>query len=182
MLQPELYVADPGLKERLAGQDQRTRRAVAEPLCGTLIRHHVYVAPEPDRKAALDDLDNVPFFVDIDDPELNRKLARGLRGAPPGRAARMAGEGFFYTFPTGRYTGEIFALLDGKRSLREIFAAVRRKVAGKGVTDEVLRADFAPVFERMSFHDQLFLRHKSIPAPLPVTQEDWAAWGEQPSG
>jgi SAM-dependent methyltransferase len=163
LLDPANCIRDPGLLERVRALPVREQRAVAELVTGLLIKHQVYAARAPDTVASLDDLDNVPFLVGFP-PDAHRQLADQMRRAP-GAPVEVRTQAFGYRFTPRRYTAAIFANMDGQRSLGRIFEAVRRDTGEAALTDDDLKADFAPVYRTLEFGGHLLLRHRTV-APL----------------
>ncbi|MDH4228308.1 MAG: class I SAM-dependent methyltransferase [Nitrospirota bacterium] len=168
MLEPEQYIQDPVLRERIHGFDTPRRRAIAELLSGALTRQHVYMAPEPDRRAPLEP-DYVPTLMDVPDPATHHLLADHIRSAPDVPFAINAAVASFSVMP-GRYTAEIFARMDGETSFGQMFADIR--ASGMQVTDDELLEDFRPVYDKLAMADAVLLHHTSVPATVEVVHGD----------
>jgi hypothetical protein len=65
----------------------------------------------------------------------------------------------------GRYVRYIFQYMDGDRSWREIFDALRNEPALRKAPppDDVLFAEFRPWYDVLGSIERLLLRHRSVP-------------------
>jgi len=115
--------------------------------------------------ASFDDPDNVPFLVGFVAKGLHQAMAEQIRKQPD-TPFQIRSQGMSYAFAPRRHTARILHHMDGMQSLGEIFAQVRRETGDPELTDDVLRADFEPIYRKMAFAGNLMLRHKSLP-PFP---------------
>jgi len=172
MLEPEAHLKDPRLLERIRPLPLPERRAIAELVCGTLTRQHVYAAPEADRTATLEDPEMVPFLVDFADAGAHQALADHI-GRNPGRPVQVRLPYHAFAFTPGPNAAALFRHLDGTNTLGEIFAAVRAGAGADGPSDADLMAEFRPLYDAFRLGDGMLLRHRSVPDVPEVTHETW---------
>lgn len=162
----EKYVGPerPELLARLKSLDVRKQQAVAEIMGGDLYTHSFFVTRRPDTVAVLDELDNVPFFFHdpVTGPFFHDALERTTEDP---LVMPHQHSGATVRIRRGRHVKHVFQHLDGERTLRQIFERVRAgpAVAGAGPSDEVLLAEFRPVYEEFNAIDTLLLRHRTVP-------------------
>jgi len=119
---PEIYVADPMLKRRLADLPVAARWAAAELVAASMKVHIVYAVPgaRPETVALPTD-DAVPALRDI----ASDALARTLK---PGQPLVAGFDGFQLSFAMPRLAGPIVARIDGTRTIAGIRADLRASV------------------------------------------------------
>ena len=163
-LKPENYLRDPRLLQRIARIPEQDRQAVMEIFTGNLIKHSFYVSPKSNAVAQLDNLDNVPYLYGFGGESPNKVLADGLKQAK-GKPVTLRDEGFSYQVVPQKHSHHILNAMDGVRTTREIFAAVREGTGNKKLKNDVLLKDFYPLYEAFNQVDHMLLRHKDV-APL----------------
>jgi len=167
MLEVESYLKEPALLAKVKAMPRRRQRAIAELMCGTLTRQHVYAAPDDDR-VAQPGPDMVPFFVDFEGGS-NGALAAHIR-ANPGQPLEMGTDVLRFVYTPGRYSGEILARMDGVRTVAEIFEDIR--ASGIAAGEGELMADFLATYKRLNMADIILLRHKDTPVVPEVMHAD----------
>lgn len=138
---PASYLTDDGLRDRVAALPWIERCAFAELLAGSLKRHVFYAVPAPragDAVARPDGPNAVPVLREADGRALARRLARGGR-------IKVALEGVELSHDMPPLAAAILALVDGRRSLGDIHAALARErrldwLAFKGAFDRLYAA------------------------------------------
>lgn len=157
----ESYIRHPGLLEKTGRLSRRRQQAIAELVAGNLTRHNCYVARDADRVARLDDVKNVPFYF-LDPPG---DIAEWMEHHP-GQAVSVKSTLYQSNLEIrpGKYTRHIFKYLDGARSLKEIFAEVRKEVAlsERQLTNGELLREFKPIYEQFNAVGWMLLRHRSV--------------------
>jgi SAM-dependent methyltransferase len=157
--EPDVYIGDAPLKERLATRVDRERHAIAELLHGHMFVHTLY-ASRPGREAAsFRDADMVPFFLTLPGAEAADRL-RSARAVRVRLSSRIDLE--IAPSPEAR---TCLALVDGARPLAEIWRAA---AAVLGTDADTVAAAAAPDLERFNALNWLFLRHRSGPPPPSV--------------
>lgn len=159
MYRPETFLRDKDLLDMLP-TNPRERQAIAELIGGQIGRHELYIAKRSDTVAVIDDLDNVPFFF----PKPPRELGVVLQGQAGQVATIDRGAGVQIRFKLRPWTTAVLGLMDGQRSLSEIFAEVRQRPEASQVTDAELLDDFRPTFAVFNRIDAMLLRHREVPA------------------
>jgi SAM-dependent methyltransferase len=144
------------------------QQAIAELLCGD-IKTHSFYATRGSRVAPYGDADYVPFLFHepVTGAQLAEVFARG-KGRP--FALDHAHSGVSVMVSPGRFAPAILARIDGKRTFREIFAAVRADPAYRAEApgDAALFADFREAYEVLAAIDRLLLRHCTAGEPRAV--------------
>jgi ubiquinone/menaquinone biosynthesis C-methylase UbiE len=161
---PQLLLGNskPALLEVFRDMTARQCHAAAELISGTLVTHSFYVTRDRETQAPYGDAEYIPFlFHDaIDGPQMAKIVEKAageritLNHAPSGIVAQVS---------PGRFGKYVFNNMDGKRTFREIFDAVRaiKKFHALGLSDAELFEDFREMFEFFRAIDRIFLRHAS---------------------
>ena len=146
--QPERFLNDPHLLKQLASLDWLERAVFAEALTGNIKTHVAYLVRAGEnagRGASADDPSLIPVLKGFDGPA----LARGLK---PGAGITVQADGLTLKLPLPARAGPILALVDGKRSIGEIVAAL-----AEGGDDARIEADFRATFDVFNALNRLFL-------------------------
>jgi len=170
---PETFIKDPALRERLAHFPLRRRQAIAEVLSGRLSMHEFYAvrAGEGERAARVTDTTLVPWEgMDVAVPLAQiagyaEQQADDFTVGVPGKPLRI---------PKTRLTPSFLRLIDGQRSIADLYAAVKTDVPD--VNDAELTPAFAAFFTSLNRGNALFLRHPDNP-PFPQLNEMQARVG-----
>ena len=119
--EPASYLSDPALLKRLSTLSPIERAAFAERLAGNIKAHVFYVvdAANPVAPPGPDHPETVPVWFDADPAPLRKALA--------GSMLSVTAEGSGLRFPLPPLAAAIAAQIDGRRTLREIHAAVGEK-------------------------------------------------------
>ncbi|WP_137127075.1 bifunctional 2-polyprenyl-6-hydroxyphenol methylase/3-demethylubiquinol 3-O-methyltransferase UbiG [Roseomonas sp. HF4] len=145
---PEAFLTDPRLRERIADLSLVQRAALAEAACGNMGIHIAYcvrkgaVPPPP----AWDDPGRVPVLREVDGP----KLAASL---PPDGVLRVGFDGLSVPVPLPRLARAILARVDGARRIGEI----ADDLAANGVSREAFARDFAALAQALERVNRLLL-------------------------
>ncbi len=159
--EPEQYLRDKALRERLAKLDRVTRQATAELLLGLFTRHVFYVSNQPEAKAQLGALSDVPFFFP---PRTYRAMGQQIADAmmqnPQRRVPLRHESGLELFLAPSPAVAAILRHIDGLRDWRAIFALAR----GEGVSfsDEQFMDAIRPVYEQLARYDWLLLRGGAV--------------------
>jgi SAM-dependent methyltransferase len=145
---PEAFLTDPRLRERIAGLGLVQRAALAEAACGNMGIHIAYCvrkgeAPPP---PAWDDPGRVPVLREVD----GAKLAASL---PPDGVLRVGFDGLSVPVPLPRLARAILARVDGVRRTGEI----ADDLAANGVSREAFARDFAALAQALERVNRLLL-------------------------
>ena len=117
---PARHVTDPAILKRLENFGPVERAAFAELLTGNIKSHIAYVVRATERTgrtASFDDTSLVPLLKGLD----GAALARGLK---PGAGITVESDGMRTRLPLPPRAGPTLALVDGKRTIAEIVAAL----------------------------------------------------------
>ena len=150
---PETYLSDATLLRRLEALPAVERAAFAENLAGNLKVHVFYAvkADNPVNPPASDDRTLVPVLCELDARELAAKLK-------PAGVLSTSLEGFQAKLPLPPLAPAIAGLIDGKRTLGEIHAALQAKRADLSWDD--FAAQFGVFFKAFNGIARLMLRHQ----------------------
>ena len=150
----------PAMAHALRQMPLRRQYEIAELMIGNITTHSLYLTRDAACTAPYGDAAYVPFF--FHEPMTGEQMAQvfaGSRGQP--FLLRPQHSGVSATVSPGRYGPQILRLIDGQRSFGAIFEQFRADWHGKAAApdDDVLFADFAPVYEILNALDRLLLRH-----------------------
>jgi SAM-dependent methyltransferase len=144
---PDTFVRDPELRQRLAGLSWLERCAFAELLSGNLRKHTVYCVPAT-RKA-----DTVAKPTDQAAPVLKNIDGPTLAGAiEPDGSIKVSGDGMEMGIRLPPLARNILHLVDGKRTIGEIRAATSADA-------ENFRRQFAALYNALNGMNLLLLRY-----------------------
>lgn len=155
--EPELYIADAGLRRELRARPLEERQALAELLHGHMFLHTFYAARPGRAAASFLDAAMVPFFLSVAGAEAARRLQRE-------RAVKVAlSSQVVLAVEPSREALACLAHVDGTRALGEIWQAAAARL---GADPETIAAAAAPDLDRLNALNWLCLRHRSCP-PVP---------------
>lgn len=144
---PDTFVRDPELRQRLAALPWLERCAFAELLSGNLRKHTVYCVPaarKGDTVAKPTD-GAMPVLKNIDGPVLARAIE-------PDGSIKVSGDGMEMGIRLPPMARAILRLVDGKRTIGEIRAAT-------GAEPENFRRQFAALYNALNGMNLMLLRH-----------------------
>jgi SAM-dependent methyltransferase len=146
--EPESYVNDPPLRQRLAALPPAERWAAAEALAGSFKTHVLYATGSPDDTVATLDAAAVPVLTKESGPTLARAVARDL-------TLRLEVGGLSLVRALPALAPAILQRIDGQRSLAAIEAELRQ--ANPQLQD--FRQQFAELYLVLNSWNLLLLRH-----------------------
>ena len=147
--------------------DKMQQQAICELICGTVIKHSVYLSKKKDVTATFDDLNNVPYFYAVDNIAQNAYDHFSKQLYAEGSAVQITVNNPWLknaniTIPVSKYTKYLFKNMIGEsRSLKEIFDGVRLD-SGDDVKDERLVDEVKRVFHPFLLAGILLLKDKSL--------------------
>ncbi|MBC3875570.1 class I SAM-dependent methyltransferase [Undibacterium sp. LX15W] len=150
------------LRHHLKDLSERDRYAISELLIGDLTRHTMYLTHGEDAKSPYGNLEYIPFFAH--DPFSGKALAELFapnKGEPTVLHHQRLGATLVAN--PGKYSGKIFAHIDGLRSFQEIFDLVRTEPECRNEPPDnaQLFADFRQPYDALSSIERILLRHQS---------------------
>jgi SAM-dependent methyltransferase len=154
--EPDVYLADPALRARLAARPVHERPAIAELLHGHMYVHALYAARPGNSAASFRDPDMVPFFLTAPGAEAAKRLCE--RGSV---TVRLSSRTELAVAPSPAAL-TCLALVDGVRPLGEIW---REAATLLGADADNIAAAAAPDFDRFNALNWVCLRHRSCPPP-----------------
>lgn len=157
-LDPDHLTDDPRLRARFAAMEPVQRQAAAELMTGKITMHMVYAAPAGDTVARLEDPDMVPFLFGLQDPAARHRIADYVASGGGGPVP-MEQPGYTFSLQPGRYSAAFLHEMDGRRTVSELIAAVRKRLGRPDLTDAELMADLAPLYRQFNRADRILLRH-----------------------
>jgi len=168
LMTPAMQISDPALLKKLAALPARDQEAAMELFSGAIVRHCYYVTTQADQRASLDDLDNVPYLFSLSD-DFGHIFAEGLRKTDA-KPMTWKNRGYEISVQPGPHSADLLGQVDGQKSVREIFTAVRLANGDNAPSDTELMADFKPLFGAFERMDFMLLRHQSV-APFAAVTE-----------
>ena len=158
---PKVYIKDPMLLSKINTFSIIEQKAISELLSGNMKKHTFFVSKNTETIASIKNTDLIPYFNGLD---ISGKEVADIIKSQPGLSINfnIANMGSLNLNPM-KYTEEIFRLLDGKRSIKEIF--------------ENIEADFDELFNEFeNIYNQLFdlniilLKSKNMPKVKTLTE------------
>jgi hypothetical protein len=145
---PIPLLPDPKLRARIATLTPLERAALAEALAGNIAAHIVYCtrASEPPVRVDPFNQDSVPICREVTGEE----LAKGIQAS---NTMFVILDGLRVPVPLPAMAGAILPLIDGKRSVREIGAAL----AARGTSPEAFARAWQALFPAMERINRLLL-------------------------
>jgi hypothetical protein len=157
---PENFIDDQLLLEKIKKLDKKKQQAIAELLIGNIKKHLFYISNQNNTLADLNDLDNVPFLSST----VTANLSKIIEEKPGQPVTLFQPNGIKVELQPKQYTHLIFKYLDGKRSLKNLFAKVREELHASHLSDPILLEDFKPIYHSLNTVELLLLRDKSVDA------------------
>jgi hypothetical protein len=156
---PASYLSDAVLLKRLEGLDRAEREAVAERIAGNIKSHVLYAVPAVRAAQAV---------AKPDDPAVRPVFWRGggeavAQALKPGPSIAAKLDGLSVSFALPRRAGPMLRLIDGRRSLAEIHAALAGRESGT-LSWDAFKGDFDRVFAVLNGLNMLFLDRTQLPA------------------
>lgn len=155
---PSVHIKDKKLLSRVQAMDKKNQHAIGELLAGRITSHVFYAARDIVPPPTPDGLDMVPSFPVNTAPDIYEELYHLLKAKPGGvlfkteyGAARV---------PSHPAMARLVKCMDGKRSLREIYA--KALAMGDGKRPELQEA-FTLLYLALAPAQMIFLRHKDVP-------------------
>ena len=157
---PETYIRNKNILKKVKGLPKIEQQSIAELMAGNLNTHTFYVAHQADTIANLDNLDLVPYFTTtaLKDVILERKESHLNKVLKLEIEADKGPKGLLQFALTPLFI-RFMELLDGKRSLREIFDLI-------DIDDKVLLNAFTPIYNTLHDFDVILLKSKQFPKVL----------------
>jgi len=170
LYEPWFAQSNDELNELLECLPIRDREAVSELAWNTIERHQFWAVRKTASRADPGNTDNVPFFNPITSASKNRRKAlldAGPDVSPELLVEPTPQEKYHVPVPWGPIPYEMVELIDGYKTLGEIFMLIREKCRYSIGLEEIssLCIRFLLAVER---EDMVLLRHKNM-MPLPFT-------------
>ena len=170
LYEPWFARSDQALSDLLERLSARDREAVSEIAWSTIERHQFWAVRESSFRVDPGDTDNVPFFNPLMIASKNWRKAfldAGPGVLPELLAELTPSEKYNVSIPWGPIPFRMVELIDGYKTLGEIFMLIREERHGTIGLEEIASAciRFLLAVER---EDMILLRHKTL-SPLPFT-------------
>ena len=170
--EPETFVKNPELLQKIRSFPKAKQQAIAELLCGIINTHTFYVSTKPRVLPDIGNLENIPFLsilltsTTANPYETIYKSLEGLRnkGAVGEKIGLALNERYKVRLTYMKHHPDIFKLMDGRKTIGEIFAEVG-KTADDKPSNEILSREFEEIFSAFNRYDLMFLRYKNTPVP-----------------
>ncbi|MBM3521435.1 MAG: methyltransferase [Alphaproteobacteria bacterium] len=153
--EPRHYLNDPVLLRRIDGFDARAAAAFAENLAGNITSHAFYVvkADNPQTPPVPDTLDLVPLPANVELGDMIKNISKS-----DGFIVASV-DGLPFRMPVPRLSNAILSRIDGKRSLREVFAQLAAQ--DPRLAEAAFLQQFQQLFASLHALGKLMLRHAS---------------------
>lgn len=167
MLKPETYFKDQEILKKIKALDVKTQQAICEIMCGSIIKHSLYVSKKKNTIARVTNKDNIPFIYTITD--LSRQIVEYIDANPNLVGTRMSfswksdflGD-VSIQIPVSNYTKFLFKhMIDHKKSLKEIHKAIEKDL-GKKITDSEFAGEINRIFPSLEEAGVLILHNKNV--------------------
>lgn len=164
------YIKEPELLKRLQKLDKVKQQAIAEIMCGSIIKHSFYASKKKDPVAKLTDLDNIPYLYTVSN--IPTQIADYLQANPNLVGGQMnfswksdfLGDATLH-LPVSQYTEHLFRnMIDGKKSFKEIFAAIEKDM-GKKIKQSDLILEVQRLFKPFEMSGVSLLKNKNVDIP-----------------
>lgn len=172
LYQPEAYLKDAALLDKIRQHDPVKQRAIAELIHGGIHKHCFFASRHIQNPPSVENLDNIPFFSSQCDGAFYQKILDIIAAADGQVTISLTynkTEKLALGFPKSPHIEAIFQALDGKRSLKKLFDIVR-KDAGDSPDDATLLKEFRGAYNALNIQNWLLLRGGSVP-PLPSNSD-----------
>lgn len=165
MLKLDTYITNPNLLARLKKMPKICQEAMAEIICGSIIKHQFYASKKKDPIAKLTNLDNVPYVYTISN--IPKQVSDYLRINKHliGGTMKFSWKSDFLgdvslNIPVSEYTEHLFRNMIGdSKSLKEIFKGIESDMGHK-VKESDLVTEINKIFPVMIESGALLLRNK----------------------
>lgn len=155
---PTYYMKDVELEEKVQAMPLVEQQSLAELLNGHIIKHTVYLARNARNTPVPTDMDLIPLYsFDVIGEESS--IINAINNAGPIVQVKQTATGLNIAFVNSPHLGSIASLIDGKRSLREIFRKIMDTSKNGSVNFQTLLAEFTPFYEALHNFDWIFLRY-----------------------
>jgi ubiquinone/menaquinone biosynthesis C-methylase UbiE len=166
VLKPENYIKDFSLLQKIKKMSPIKQQALCELICGTVIKHSVYLTKSKKNTiASFDSLSNVPHFYTISG--LPEQISEFLTNNPGQHSVTTTINNSWLknasvTIPVTPFTNQIFKNMIGKpKSLKEMFEAIRKELKVNTSDSELITA-FDQTLTPFITVGVLLLRDKSL--------------------
>lgn len=159
-LRPETYSFDDKLSALLKQLPKKKQQAAIELLVGNQIKFTCYVSKSPDPGAQISDLDNIPYYnrSSLD----GNQFADFLEKNSISNLALTIENKYKPFIKVGEYSADLFRLIDGKKTLQEIYASIEKKQGNKVATTNI-EQDFKAIYDALNLYDLMLLRDRNTP-------------------
>lgn len=164
---PMLLIGDPGLRQTIAALPKPKQQAIAELLCGSIIKHSFWATPEPETHANDLDPDNVPAFTRLAD--IQQMQSSILKCPEPTWS-------FELTIPGGMkvrialertpHALRFIERINGRRAMGELTGSL---MADFGISQKDAWHAALGTLNVLKSADLLLLHHRSTPIPNGTT-------------
>lgn len=169
---PEFYIQDKRICSSLKQLNVMQRQAIAEIFNGRIIMHSFNLTRKSVKQPNASMLDFIPSLSIILANKSYEMLHRLVCSSRDFVHLTSASTNLNLKFPKTPNAEIFFEYMDGRHSFKQIFKKIMSsKSCGiKKVSHATLIREFRPVVEVLSAHNQLFMRHKSVP-PYKTTED-----------
>lgn len=171
LMRIENHIQDPNMLEQLKASDIISQQAICELIVGNIIKHTFYVTNSNEPSASLDDLNNIPYFYSVQN--VPQQLFNALEQNTVADSKTISFKldtpfckNINMTLPISTNSKYIFQqLIEGNKSLKEIFDGVRSSSLNK-IANNTLLQETKALLSPMIDSGILLLRNKKVAADV----------------
>ncbi len=155
---PETFIKDPQLLEKVQQLPKIEQQAIAELMSGHVRKHTFYLTnrgSREDAKASVKDGHLVPYFASLD--KSGEELADIIANNPEKNIKFSVKNQGDINFKPLKNTEKIFRLIDGQRTINEIFSSIPE------VSKDELKSELAEILKIFGDFDVMLLKSKEFP-------------------
>lgn len=163
MYNPENYGLSKEIVDQINSLDAKKRYHIGEILSGHIITHEFYIRHKEDdtqKMANIKDLENIPYYLNTLPDQYIENIIEIAEYNKKEEVTIIINKNEV-TFKYNKYLKRIFNLIDGNRTLFEIFDIIIKEL--NGITHNILVDAFTEAFTKLSEFSILYLRHASVP-------------------
>ncbi len=152
---------DSPIREILLKRDIREQQAVMEMMNGKIKKHFCYAASSLRQPPSPEDESLIPFFTQAI-TGMEESVSRSVQDSDKD-SIYVKVQALDINLPLNPLRRALLTALDGKRNIAEILKEAHTSLADSTVDKEVLKQEFADIYEAFNIREWMFLRHPSLP-------------------
>ncbi|MDA0781267.1 MAG: class I SAM-dependent methyltransferase [Rickettsiales bacterium] len=166
----EAYIGNRHLRDNFEKLSVAEKQAAAELINGKIIKHSFLASKIKSKTPSTSDHNNIPFLSVLMNDGSYKAIYEVVKNCSLNEVVTCKVHNMEVRFRNTKNAGLLFKYIDGKRTIGEIFKAVRGeypKNEKKPSLDE-LQEEFDKIFKAFVLYDWMYLRNKNIPPVMNV--------------